>query len=58
MKYLERAKLILWQMSEMYGDETFISEGYAYYEDCAKAMAEEMAKVESETLARVINDMG
>lgn len=55
MSYLKRAETILFHMSEMHGDETFVSEGYAYYEDCAKAMAEEMVRIRREALDEALD---
>lgn len=55
MSYLKRAETILFHMSEMHGNEVFVSEGYAYYEDCAKAMAEEMARIRREALDEALD---
>lgn len=55
MNYLKRAETILFQISEMHSDETFVTEGHRYFEDCAKRMAEEMAKIEQETLQSALD---
>lgn len=55
LSYLKRAETILFHMSEMHGDEVFVSEGYGYYEDCSKAMAHEMAKIRRETFEEALN---
>ena len=53
MSYLKRAESILWQMSEMYEDRALITEGSDYFEECAEAFAEEMGRVEQETIDRI-----
>jgi|ERR1700688_1890338 len=41
-----RAEALLNKLNEAYGDEVFVSDGYAYFDDLAQAIAVEFSKYE------------